>query len=452
MRRASRSSRIRRAVAGSRISSTTCARSTSPRSRTCSTRATTARTAARPGGARVPAASTRPSGAASWSRWARTWAPSRSAGWTHTIPEYFDFDRFWARLSGRRAAGRRRTRACGAHAAHHRAPRARLGHAPSLPDQLAGHRSPKGRGNPAGAHPFKAYNVLLMHNGEQVGVDSTSPFLERVRLRARRCLDGPGRRATTTAIRSTSARRSPTPSTPRTWSTSRAACSGSPPRRRARSSRRSPASTSRQMDAARRESCALLMTELRAAHADRPVQVHHRRIATLAARRRRRARASASARTWTSSSCARTRSSCSDVRHRPESGARAGGGQRQRGQDRRQHAARAAPAGRARRRRRPTCASACGPGGNPARREFGGVFEAFTASAAAATMELRNRFGEAVAVERAGTKVDLSRAARARDRRADPAWRGAGRPSALEQLARALEGAPRDAAARVRTR
>ena len=36
---------------------------------------------------------------------------------------------------------------------------------------------PEGRGNPAGAHPFKAYNVLLMHNGEQVGVDSTAPFL-----------------------------------------------------------------------------------------------------------------------------------------------------------------------------------------------------------------------------------------------------------------------------------
>src|SRR2546427_5932576 len=37
--------------------------------------------------------------------------------------------------------------------------------------------APEGRGNPAGAHPFKAYNLLLMHNGEQVGVDSTSPFL-----------------------------------------------------------------------------------------------------------------------------------------------------------------------------------------------------------------------------------------------------------------------------------
>ncbi len=35
----------------------------------------------------------------------------------------------------------------------------------------------EGRGNPAGAHPFKAYDLLLMHNGEQVGVDSTSPFL-----------------------------------------------------------------------------------------------------------------------------------------------------------------------------------------------------------------------------------------------------------------------------------
>jgi len=35
----------------------------------------------------------------------------------------------------------------------------------------------EGRGNPAGAHPFKAYNLLLMHNGEQVAVDSTAPFL-----------------------------------------------------------------------------------------------------------------------------------------------------------------------------------------------------------------------------------------------------------------------------------
>ena len=79
----------------------------------------------------------------------------------------------------------------------------------------------EGRGNPAGAHPFKAYNVLLMHNGEQVGVDSTSPFLNEFGYVHADESMGRGLERTTTAIRSTSARRSPTPSTPPTWSTSR---------------------------------------------------------------------------------------------------------------------------------------------------------------------------------------------------------------------------------------
>ena len=88
------------------------------------------------------------------------------SGWTHTIPEYFDLGRFWERYPGA-AAGEGAGRALRAHVwgMHHRYPT----NSPAL--------DAEGRGNPAGAHPFKAYNVLLMHNGEQVGVDSTSPFL-----------------------------------------------------------------------------------------------------------------------------------------------------------------------------------------------------------------------------------------------------------------------------------
>jgi hypothetical protein len=96
------------------------------------------------------------------------------SGWTQAIPEYFDFDRFWARYPGARGGvemtvrGKTlHTQALHAHiwGMHHRYPT----NSPAI--------DPEGRGNPAGAHPFKAYNLLLMHNGEQVGVDSTSPFL-----------------------------------------------------------------------------------------------------------------------------------------------------------------------------------------------------------------------------------------------------------------------------------
>ena len=98
------------------------------------------------------------------------------SGWTHTIPQYFDFDRFWATYPGAREANgvevtvkgtTMRTTALHAHVwgMHHRYPT----NSPAI--------DAEGRGNPAGAHPFKAYNVLLMHNGEQVAVDSTSPFL-----------------------------------------------------------------------------------------------------------------------------------------------------------------------------------------------------------------------------------------------------------------------------------
>jgi hypothetical protein len=98
------------------------------------------------------------------------------SGWTHVIPEYFDLDHFWAGYPGAREHGgvevtqrgrTFRTTALYAHVwgMHHRYPT----NSPAI--------DAEGRGNPAGAHPFKAYNLLLMHNGEQVGVDSTAPFL-----------------------------------------------------------------------------------------------------------------------------------------------------------------------------------------------------------------------------------------------------------------------------------
>jgi glutamate synthase domain-containing protein 3 len=85
------------------------------------------------------------------------------SGWTHTIPEYFDFARFWAGYPG--FAGDDPALKAHVWGMHHRYPT----NSPAI--------DAEGRGNPAGAHPFKAFNVLLMHNGEQVGVDSTAPFL-----------------------------------------------------------------------------------------------------------------------------------------------------------------------------------------------------------------------------------------------------------------------------------
>jgi glutamate synthase domain-containing protein 3 len=103
------------------------------------------------------------------------------SGWTHVIPEYFDFDRFWADYPGSLPA------APSSPGGAEVTVRGRTFVTPALHAHVWGmhHRYPtnspaidaEGRGNPAGAHPFKAYNVLLMHNGEQVGVDSTSPFL-----------------------------------------------------------------------------------------------------------------------------------------------------------------------------------------------------------------------------------------------------------------------------------
>ncbi|MFQ5600849.1 MAG: glutamate synthase-related protein [Candidatus Krumholzibacteriia bacterium] len=98
------------------------------------------------------------------------------SGWTHLIPAYFDFENFWSHYPGAREHGGVRqvlrgektwTTSLMAHVwgIHHRYPT----NSPAI--------DAEGRGNPAGAHPFKSYNVLLMHNGEQVGVDSTAPLL-----------------------------------------------------------------------------------------------------------------------------------------------------------------------------------------------------------------------------------------------------------------------------------
>jgi glutamate synthase domain-containing protein 2 len=98
------------------------------------------------------------------------------SGWTHLIPAYLDFERFWSHYPGARERGGVRrwvrgeeawTTALLAHVwgMHHRYPT----NSPAIDSE--------GRGNPAGAHPFKAYNVLLMHNGEQAGVDSTAALI-----------------------------------------------------------------------------------------------------------------------------------------------------------------------------------------------------------------------------------------------------------------------------------
>ena len=98
------------------------------------------------------------------------------SGWTHAIPDYFDFEEFWRDYPGVKETGgavrdvrghAQRSKALRAHVwgMHHRYPT----NSPAI--------DAEGRGNPAGAHPFKAYNLLLMHNGEQVAVDSTAPFL-----------------------------------------------------------------------------------------------------------------------------------------------------------------------------------------------------------------------------------------------------------------------------------
>jgi hypothetical protein len=79
------------------------------------------------------------------------------------------------------------------------------------------------------------------------------------------------------------------------------------------------------------------------------------------------------------------------------------------------------------------------PGGNPGRREQGGVVEAFTTPAGG--LELRNRFGELVSVDRGGSKVDLSIPLEQAVARAQPEWKRQV-DELLGALGRALESLP----------
>ena len=172
-------------------SSPTCARSTSPRSPTCSTRATTAPT--RPAGGRRRPASTRRKRRGFVVSMGEDLGAIKISGWTHTIPEYFDFDRFWAGYPGAARARRRRGHGEGADAPHRRAPRARVGHAPPLSHQLArdrrrGARQSRRRASVQGLQ--RAAHAQRRAGGRRL--DLAVP--ERVRLRARRPVDGRGRR------------------------------------------------------------------------------------------------------------------------------------------------------------------------------------------------------------------------------------------------------------------
>ena len=191
------------------------------------------------------------------------------SGWTHTIPEYFDFDRFWAGYPGARERGGVEVTRAGRTRPHAGAPRARLGHAPPLPDQLAGdrRRGPRQPGRRASVQGLQRAAHAQRRAGRR-RLDLAVP--ERVRLRARRRVDGRGR-ATHYEGDSVYERKALT-------DTEYAAYLVDFTRRvlgldhrggDARSSRRSPASTSRRWTRSGARSFELLIDQLRPAHADR---------------------------------------------------------------------------------------------------------------------------------------------------------------------------------------
>ena len=245
--------------------------------------------------------------AATWSRSARTWAPSRSrAGRTRSPSTSTSIasGRGYpgaARARRRRGDARRgapsRTTALHAHVwgMHHRYPDELAGHRRRRPRQSGGRASVQGLQRAAHAQRRAGGRRL----DRAVPAPSSAPCTPM-----RRWARAP---ASTRATRCTSARRSPTPSTPPTWWTSRAACSGSTTEEATQIISPITGLDLEAMDPERRARCTLLVHQLRAAHAHRAVQVHHRGDAPHG----RAAASSASARTWTSSSCARTRSSSS---------------------------------------------------------------------------------------------------------------------------------------------
>jgi len=364
----------------------------------------------------------------------------KMSGWTHTIPEFFDFDRFWASYPG--AAGGveyvlkgrvEKTTALRAHAwgMHHRYPT----NSPAI--------DAEGRGNPAGAHPFKAYNVLLMHNGEQVGVDSTSPFLNEFGYVHADPSMGEG--ASLYHGDSVYERKALT-------DTEYAAYLVDFTRRvlglttEEASQIISPITglDLAAMDEERKEKLALLMTNYVQLTPTGPYKftiVESRRVSDPASGATRRVigfrenmdikflrpheiivtrdRAAGGATAVANGSEAKIADSMLRVLHQQGVLGDAAADLR----------------------------FSMRPGGNPERRDYGGVFEVFGVAGSGA-LELKNRFGEEVRVDRAGTKVDLHAPLETAVARANEAWATLV-GDRLDQLGRLLEGAGGMSAARL---
>jgi glutamate synthase domain-containing protein 2 len=356
------------------------------------------------------------------------------SGWTHTIPEYFDFDWFWANYPGAHGGktgeagfgvdvtvrGRSlRTTALHAHVwgMHHRYPT----NSPAI--------DAEGRGNPAGAHPFKAYNVLLMHNGEQVGVDSTSPFLNEYGFVHADPSMGEGAEHyhgdsiyERKALTDTEYAAYLVDFTRRVLglTTEEATQIISP----------ITGLDLEAMDHERRARLTLLMTNYVQLTPTGPYKF------TIVESRRRGEGRVVGFRENMDIKFLRPHEIIASVDTAPNGVHAVANGSEAKIADSmlrvlHQQGVLGDAAADLRFNMR--------PGGNPDRRDFGGVFEAFT-SPGSGEVELRNRFGETVPVDRAGSKVDIGPGLDEVERLSDGGWRAAVREK-LSHLGRELEGA-----------
>ncbi|MEK7330593.1 MAG: hypothetical protein AAB113_07305, partial [Candidatus Eisenbacteria bacterium] len=287
----------------------------------------------------------------------------------------------------------------------------------------------EGRGNPAGAHPFKAYNLLLMHNGEQVGVDSTSPFLNEFGFVHADPSMGEGAEHyhgdsiyERKALTDTEYAAYLVDFTRRVLglTTEEATQIISP----------ITGLDLAAMDAERREKLVLLMTNYVQLTPTGPYKF------TIVESRRKGEGRVVGFRENMDIKFLRPHEIIASV-DTSEGGVHAvANGSEAKIADcmlrvLHQQGVLGDAAADLRFNMR--------PGGNPERRDFGGVFEAFTAPGSG-EVDLRNRFGERVPVDRAGTKVNLAVALDAVERSADAAWR-ASVEERLVQLGRELAGA-----------
>ncbi len=375
------------------------------------------------------------------------------SGWTHTIPEYFDFDRFWAGYAGALERGGVETTVKG-----------RTSVTPAFHARVWGmhHRYPtnspaidaEGRGNPAGAHPFKAYNLLLMHNGEQVGVDSTSPFLNEFGFVHADPSMGEG--ADRYHGDSVYERKALT-------DTEYAAYLADFTRRvlglttEEASQIISPITgiDLEAMDPERRAKLQLLMTNYVQLTPTGPYK-----FTIVESRRRRRADSKGGSgrvvgfRENTDIKFLRPHEIVASID--PRESVRGTDGAAWRGVQAVANGSEAKIADAMLRVLHAHGILGDGatdlrfnmrPGGNPERRDYGGVVEVFT-DPAGSGLDLRNRFGEVVPVDRAGAKVDLERSLEEAVAAADPEWKRVVNER-LEQLGRVLAGAGGIAAGRL---